>query len=63
MELPMNIQVEQRSVYGCIKFYPMNPLAAQFAALIRQKTFDAQNLADIKAMGVEIRITAPVVAI
>lgn len=59
----MTIQVEQRSIYGQIKFYPMNPLAAQFAALIRQKTFDAQNLADIKAMGVEIRITAPVVAI
>ena len=59
----MTIQVEQRSIYGQIKFYPLNPLAAQFAALIRQKTFDAQNLADIKAMGVAVVITAPVVAI
>lgn len=59
----MTIQVEQRSVYGCVKFYPMNPLAAQFAALIKQKTFDAQNLADIKAMGVAVVITAPVVTI
>jgi len=59
----MTIQVEQRSVYGCIKFYPVNPLAAQFAALIRQKTFDAANLRDIKAMGVVVEVTAPVIAI
>ena len=59
----MTIQVEQRSVYGCIKFYPVNPLAAQFAALIQQKTFDAANLRDIKAMGVTVVITAPTVAI
>ena len=59
----MTIQVEQRSVYGCVKFYPLNPLAAQFAALIRQKTFDAANLRDIQAMGVAVVITAPVVTI
>jgi hypothetical protein len=48
--------VEQRNVYGNIKFYPVNDLAKQFANLIRQKTFDVQNLADIKGMGMTIII-------
>ena len=43
--------VEQKNVYGNIKFYPVNDLAQQFADLIRQRTFDVQNLADIKRMG------------
>ena len=52
----MNIQVEQRNVYGNIKFYPVNDLAQKFADLIRQRTFDAQNLADIKRMGMDIEV-------
>jgi len=52
----MNIQVEQRNIYGQIKFYPVNDLAQRFANLIRQKTFDAQNLADIKRMGMDIEV-------
>ncbi len=50
----MNVIVEQRSVYGNIKFYPVNDLAQKFAALMRQKTFDARNLFDIKDMGVTV---------
>ena len=52
----MNIQVEQRNVYGSIKFYPVNELAEQFARLMKQKTFDAGNLADIKRMGINIEV-------
>ena len=59
----MIIQVEQRHVYGQIKYYPLNDLAQKFAGLILQKTFDASNLRDIKAMGVAVVITAPVIAI
>lgn len=55
----MNIQVEQRNVYGSLKFYPINDLAHQFAALMKQKTFDVQNLADIRRMGVEIDVYVP----
>lgn len=55
----MIIQVEQRSVYGSIKYYPLNELASRFAALMKQKTFDAQNLADIRRMGVEIDVHVP----
>lgn len=50
----MNVIVEQRNVYGNIKFYPVNDLAQKFAALMRQKTFDARNLFDIKDMGVTV---------
>jgi hypothetical protein len=52
----MTIQVEQRNVYGSIKFYPVNELAEQFARLMKQKTFDAGNLRDIKRMGIDIEV-------
>jgi len=58
----MIIQVEQRSVYGSIKFYPINELAAQFAALMKQKSFDVTNLSDIKRMGIDIEIHVPSVS-
>ena len=50
----MNVIVEQRSVYGSIKFYPVNDLAQKFADLMKQKTFDARNLFDIKELGVTV---------
>ena len=55
--------VEQKNVYGNIKFYPVNDLAQQFAELIRQKTFDVQNLADIKRMGMTIIIDQKTISI
>jgi hypothetical protein len=59
----MNVIVEQRSVYGSIKFYPVNDLAQKFAALMRQKTFDARNLFDIKNMGVTVVIDQKTISI
>jgi hypothetical protein len=59
----MNVIVEQRSVYGNIKFYPVNDLAQKFAALMRQKTFDARNLFDIKNMGVTVVIDQKTISI
>jgi len=59
----MNVIVEQRSVYGNIKFYPVNDLAQKFAALMRQKTFDARNLFDIKDMGVTVIIDQKTISI
>ena len=59
----MNIIVEQRSIYGNIKFYPVNDLAQRFATLMRQKTFDVQNLADIKGMGMTIIIDQKTISI
>jgi hypothetical protein len=50
--------VEQRNVYGNIKFYPVNDTAERLATLMKQKTFDAQNLRDIKAIGFDIEVKA-----
>jgi hypothetical protein len=61
MEDDMQIQVEQRSVYGAIKFYPLCPEGKQLAALMKQKTFDAQNLRDIKRMGIDVSVTVVIV--
>lgn len=57
------IIVKQRDIYGSIRFYPINDLAQKFANLMRQKTFDAGNLREIKDMGVEIEIAADLVRI
>ena len=59
----MNIIVEQKNVYGNIKFYPVNDLAQRFAELMRQRTFDVQNLADIKRMGMTIIIDQKTISI
>jgi hypothetical protein len=59
----MNVIVEQRSVYGSIKFYPVNDLAQKFADLMKQKTFDARNLFDIKNMGVTVVIDQKTISI
>lgn len=59
----MNIIVEQRSVYGNIKFYPVNDLAQKFANLMQRKTFDAQNLFDIKDLGFTVMIDQKTISI
>ncbi len=59
----MNVIVEQRSVYGNIKFYPVNDLAQKFADLMKQKTFDARNLFDIKELGVTVIVDQKTISI
>jgi len=59
----MNVIVEQRSVYGNIKFYPVNDLSQKFANLMQRKTFDARNLFDIKNLGVTVVIDQKTITI
>jgi len=59
----MNVIVEQRLVYGIIKFYPINDLAQKFADLMKQKTFNVQNLFDIKNMGVTVVVEQRTISI
>lgn len=59
----MNVIVEQRNVYGNVKFYPVNDLAQKFADLMKQKTFDARNLFDIKDLGVTVIIDQKTISI
>ena len=55
----MIIQVEQRYVDNQIEYYPLNELASRFTKLMKQKTFDARDLEDIRRMGVEISVRVP----
>lgn len=59
----MNVIVEQRNVYGNIKFYPVNDLAQKFADLMKQKTFDARNLFDIKELGITVIVDQKTISI
>jgi len=59
----MNVIVEQRSVYGNIKFYPVNDLAQKFADLMKQKSFDARNLFDIKELGITVIVDQKTISI
>ena len=59
----MNVIVEQRNVYGNVKFYPVNDLAQKFADLMKQKTFDARNLFDIKELGVTVIVDQKTISI
>lgn len=59
----MNVIVEQRNVYGNIKFYPANDLAQKFANLMKQKTFDARNLFDIKELGITVIVDQKTISI
>ena len=59
----MNVIVEQRNVYGNVKFYPVNDLAQKFADLMKQKTFDARNLFDIKDLGITVIIDQKTISI
>lgn len=45
------IQVELRSVYGNKLLYPVNDTAKKFAKLLGVKTFNRQQVEDMKSLG------------
>lgn len=50
------VAVTVRNVYGNDLVYPVNDTAGLFVAMLRVKTFTAQHLRCIKALGFEIRV-------
>ena len=52
------ITVQVRSVYGSDLVYPADDAALLFARLIGAKTFNAQQLATIKALGYAIHVAS-----
>jgi hypothetical protein len=52
------ITVAVRSVYGQDLVYPADDKAALFAALVKVKTFNRQQLATIKALGYSVHVSA-----
>jgi hypothetical protein len=54
--LNMEIVVEQKNLYGVVRFYPVNLLAQQFANLMGRMTFDIGHLKRIKEMGISVDV-------
>ena len=54
----MHITVSVRSVYGSDLVYPADVQAALFAALVGAKTFNARQLATIRALGYAVHVAA-----
>ena len=52
------LQVQVRTVYGNERIYPVNEVAQKFAALLNVKTFNRQQIVDIKALGYEFVVVA-----
>ena len=54
----MFITVQVRNVYGNDLVYPEDAKAGLFVAMLRTKTFNAQDLRNIRALGYEIHVAA-----
>ena len=52
----MEMVVEQKNLYGTVRFYPVNLLAQQFANLMGRMTFDIGHLKRIKEMGITVDV-------
>ena len=52
----MEMVVEQKNLYGTVRFYPVNLLALQFANLMGRMTFDIGHLKRIKEMGITVDV-------
>lgn len=54
----MHITVQVRNVYGNDLVYPADDTAALFASLLKVKTFNAQQVRTIKALGYAVHVAA-----
>ena len=52
----MKIVILLKSVYGAVKAYPGNDLAARFADLLGKKSLPAADLKKIALLGYEIEV-------
>jgi hypothetical protein len=50
----MALQIEIKTVYGEVKYYPVNDAAKTFAAIAGTKTLSIDNLKRIKSLGIAI---------
>jgi hypothetical protein len=61
LKMNMNVvQVEQKSVYGVVKFYPHNDLAFGMAEFKGQKTLTQSDIKMLKEMGFQVELMAAV---
>jgi hypothetical protein len=50
----MALQIKIKTVYGEVKYYPVNDAAKTFAAIAGTKTLSIDNLKRIKSLGIAI---------
>jgi hypothetical protein len=54
----MKAIIKARSIYGETKFYPANHVAELFAMIAGTKTLTSETLRYMKALGVELELSA-----
>jgi hypothetical protein len=52
----MEIKVSIKSVYGVERIYPKCRIAQTFLALMRKRTFDRDEIQEIKSMGYTVEV-------
>ena len=52
----MEIKVSIKTVYGVERIYPKCKIAQTFLALMRKRTFDREEIQEIKTMGYSVEV-------
>ena len=52
----MEIKVSIKTVYGVERIYPQCKISQSFSRLMRKRTFDREEIQEIKSMGYEIQV-------
>jgi hypothetical protein len=52
----MEIKVSIKNVYGIERIYPQCKISQSFSRLMRKRTFDREEIQEIKSMGYEIQV-------
>lgn len=50
----MQVQIQIKTVYGNVTYYPVNDAAKRFAAIAGTKTLSVSTIKNIKALGFEV---------
>ena len=52
----MEIKVSIKSVYGVERIYPKCKISTSFSRLMRKRTFDREEIQEIKTMGYSVEV-------
>ena len=52
----MQIKVSIKTVYGVERIYPKCKISTSFSRLMRKKTFDRDEIQEIKTMGYSVQV-------
>jgi hypothetical protein len=52
----MQIKVSIKNIYGVERIYPKCNISTSFSRLMRKKTFDREEIQEIKTMGYSVQV-------